>query len=67
VKDALSEEEMPNITMTLTELNYRAAGELLAFLQYLAVYSAELRGVDPYSQPDVENSKKIGFEERFRR
>ncbi|MFB6242305.1 MAG: hypothetical protein ABEJ36_05915 [Candidatus Nanosalina sp.] len=65
VKDALSEENMPRITMNLTELDYRAAGELLAFLQYLAVYSAKLRVVDPYSQPDVEKSKKIGFEERF--
>lgn len=65
VKDALAEEKMPRITMTLTELSYRAAGELMAFLQYLAVYSAEFRGVDPFTQPDVEKSKEIGFRERF--
>lgn len=65
VRDALSEEDMPRMTMTLTELSYRAVGELLAFLQYLAIYSADLRGVDPFSQPDVEKSKEIGFRERF--
>ena len=65
VKDALSEEDMPRITMTLTELSYQAAGELLAFLQYLAVYSAKFRDVDPFTQPDVEKSKEIGFQERF--
>ena len=65
VKDALSDEEMPRVTMTLTELSYQAAGELLAFLQYLAVYSAKFRGVDPFTQPDVEKSKEIGFRERF--
>lgn len=66
VKQALDEEDMPNITVSLTELSHEAAGKLVAFLQYVAVYSAWLRDVDPFSQPDVERSKKLGFENRFR-
>ncbi len=67
VKDALDEEDMPNLTINVTELSHESAGMLVAFMQYLAVYSAWLRGVEPFTQPDVEKSKKIGFEERFRR
>lgn len=65
VKEALEDEDKPYVTLNLTELDYKAAGELIAFLQYLAVYSAELRGVDPFNQPDVEKSKEIGFQKRF--
>ncbi len=66
VKDALDEEEMPNVTISLTDLSHRAAGKMVAFMQYLAVYSAWLRDVDAFTQPDVEKSKKVGFEHRFR-
>lgn len=65
VKEALDEEEIPNITFNLTDLSHRAAGETIAFMQYLAVYSAWLRDVNPFNQPDVEKSKEIGFRERF--
>jgi glucose-6-phosphate isomerase len=65
VKEALDEEDMPNITLTFTELSHEAAGKLVAFLQYVAVYSAWLRDVDPFNQPDVEKSKRLGFEHRF--
>lgn len=66
VKDAVDKEGRPNVTLTLEELSYSAAGELVAFMQYLAVYSAWFRGVNPFNQPDVEKSKQIGFEERFK-
>lgn len=66
VKNALDDEDMPNITFNLTNLSHKAAGETVAFLQYLAVYSAWLRDVNPFDQPDVEKSKRIGFEERFK-
>lgn len=65
VKEALDDEERPSITLTLHELSFEAAGELIAFMQYLAVYSAYLRDVNPFNQPDVEKSKQIGLEERF--
>ena len=66
VKHALDKVERPNATVTLEELSYKSAGELLGFMQYLAVYSAWLRGVNPFNQPDVEQSKDIGFNERFK-
>ncbi|WEL19164.1 hypothetical protein [Candidatus Nanohalococcus occultus] len=65
VKDALDDQDAPNITFNLTKLSHRAAGETVAFLQYVAVYSAWLRDVNPFDQPDVEKSKKKGFEARF--
>jgi glucose-6-phosphate isomerase len=66
VKEALEEEDMPNITVNLTDVSHRTLGKLVAFMQYLAVYSAWLRDVEPFNQPDVEKSKQIGFEERFK-
>ncbi len=65
VKKALESDDIPHVTLNFTELSYRAAGELMAFMQCLAVYSAELRDVNPYNQPDVEKSKEIGFQKRF--
>lgn len=66
VKKALDDEDHPNITINLTDISHRSAGKLVAFMQYLAVYSAWLRDVEPFTQPDVESSKKIGFEQRFK-
>ena len=65
VENALEEEEKPFSVLSVQSVDYRSMGKLMAFLQYLAVYSAELRDVDPYTQPDVEMSKKEGFERRF--
>ena len=65
VEKALEEEERPFTVLSVQSVDYRSMGKLMAFLQYLAVYSAELRGVDPYSQPDVEMSKEKGFERRL--
>lgn len=65
VKDAMDDEDMPNITISVDDVSHRSLGKLVAFMQYLAVYSAQLRDVDPFTQPDVEKSKQIGFEERF--
>ncbi|QKQ98655.1 hypothetical protein GKQ38_03980 [Candidatus Nanohaloarchaea archaeon] len=66
VKHALQDEERPFTVLSAESVDYRNVGRLMAFLQYLAVYSAELRGVDPYSQPDVEKSKEKGFQMRFK-
>lgn len=66
VKQALDQEDMPNVTVSFTEMSHEAAGKMVAFLQYVAVYSAWLRDVDPFTQPDVEKSKKLGFEQRFK-
>lgn len=65
VKNALDDEDRPNITLTISDVSHRNIGKLVALLQYVAVYSAWLRDVDPFSQPDVEKSKELGFKERF--
>lgn len=65
VREALDVEGRPRAFLTLEENSHRAAGELLAFLQIMAVYSAHLRDVDPYTQPDVEKSKNKSFDMRF--
>lgn len=66
VKNALEDEDMPSITVNLTDVSHQNLGRFTAFLQYLAVYSAWFRDVDPFTQPDVEKSKQIGLEQRFK-
>jgi glucose-6-phosphate isomerase len=66
VKGALDDEDMPSITLTVTELSHRSMGKIVAFLQYMPFYLAKLYGVNPFTQPDVEKAKKMGFESRFR-
>lgn len=65
VKKALNQSSKPFIELELEEFNYRSVGGLMAFLQFLAVYSAWDREVNPFNQPDVERSKDIGFKKRF--
>ncbi|MFP4038670.1 MAG: hypothetical protein ACLFTA_02725 [Candidatus Nanohaloarchaea archaeon] len=65
VKEALESEDRPFIELELEEFSYSSVGGFMAFLQFLAVYSSWLRGVDPFNQPDVEKSKQKGFEARF--
>lgn len=65
VQRAMNEEDMPNITINLTDVSHRTLGKLIALMQYTAVYSAWLRDVNAFNQPDVEKSKEIGFRERF--
>lgn len=57
---------IPSATITLDILNPGTFGELVAFWMYVAVYSAWLRGVEPFGQPDVEASKRLALEERRR-
>jgi len=66
VKHALEDENRPYIDLKLENPGYSGFGGLMAFMQLLAYYSAEIRGVDPLTQPDVEKSKEIGLEERYR-
>jgi glucose-6-phosphate isomerase len=46
-------------------INEAYLGEFVAFWQLYAVFSSILRGVDPFDQPQVENSKKISFNKRL--
>jgi len=55
--------EIPNVTVELEGITNQSVGELLAFWQLVAFYSAILRGVDPFNEPAVTNSKNITIEE----
>ncbi len=67
VTGALDAADRPYVTVTVPRVAAATMGELVAFMQRVAVESAVLRGVDPYTQPDVEHSKDIGFAARFER
>lgn len=66
VKQDLLARDRPFATLTSVDMSYSGIGKMMALLQLLAVYSAELRGVNPYNQPDVEKSKELGFQQRFK-
>jgi len=66
VKKALEDEKRPYIDLKLEHSSFKGYGRLMAFLQLTAYYSAVIRGVDPLNQPDVEKSKNMGLEERFK-
>jgi glucose-6-phosphate isomerase len=66
VRQALEHHNMPYINLEIDSLGLEEAGELIAFLQLMAVKSAELRDVNPFNQPDVEKSKKLGLQNRFK-
>lgn len=65
-EEALSK-HIPLCTVTLDAITPHSVGELIAFWQYVAIYSALLRDVDPYDQPEVEASKERSFEHRKNR
>jgi len=57
---------IPSFTVSLSDASPHAIGSLLAFCQYaFGVYPALLRDVNPFDQPQVENSKNIS--KRLRR
>ena len=54
--------KIPHFILELKKLNEESVGELIAFWQYLAYYSALLRKQNPFDQPEVEYSKKKTIE-----
>lgn len=56
---------IPLIHMSVESFTPKNLGELLAFWQLFAVYSSVLREVNPFDQPQVENSKNISFNKRL--
>lgn len=56
---------IPTVHMSVNDLSPKEVGLFTAFWQLFAVYSSSLRGVDPFDQPEVENSKKISFSRRL--
>jgi glucose-6-phosphate isomerase len=54
--------KIPRIYISIDRADEYTFGEFLGLIQYVAVYSSVLRGVNPYDQPEVEHSKAVSFE-----
>ncbi len=57
-------QSIPVISLNLEVIDPVSIGQFIAFWQMYAVYSSVLRDVDPFDQPQVENSKKISWQKR---
>lgn len=62
-EDAVSK-NIPVCAVDIEDSSYKTIGEFMGFLQYFAVYSSILRCVNPYDQPQVEDSKNLSFRMR---
>jgi glucose-6-phosphate isomerase len=56
---------IPLLHLTVAGFSALEVGQLLAFWQLYAVYASVLRNVNPFDQPQVENSKNISFDKRL--
>jgi glucose-6-phosphate isomerase len=56
---------IPVAHLSIAGFSAEQIGQLTAFWQLYAVYSSVLRQVDPFDQPQVENSKNISFNKRL--
>ncbi len=56
---------IPVAHMSVSNFSPAEIGQLVAFWQLYAVYASVLRQVDPFDQPQVENSKNISFTKRI--
>lgn len=56
---------IPAAHLSIDNFSPSEIGEFTAFWQLFAVYSSLLRKVDPFDQPEVENSKRISFTKRL--
>ncbi len=56
---------IPFIHHSVSGFTAKEIGAVVAFWQMYAVYASVLRQVDPFNQPQVENSKVISFNKRL--
>lgn len=56
---------IPTVLQTIPQRTPAEVGMLIAFWQLYAIYSSLLRNVNPFDQPQVENSKQISFAKRL--
>ncbi len=56
--------KIPAVLLELDKVNEYNLGYFLAFLHVFTVYLARAFEVNPFDQPEVEDSKKISFRER---
>jgi glucose-6-phosphate isomerase len=59
--------KMPAMEMAVDRLTQESFAQTIVFWQYFVVYSAMLRNLNPYDQPEVEAAKKISLELRLAR
>ncbi len=62
-QDAI-DKKIPVAHIELDRVTPFSVGEFIAFWHYVAVYSAWLRDLDAFDQPQVESSKEMSFELR---
>jgi glucose-6-phosphate isomerase len=59
--------KIPLVGISVDEVRPESFGELMVFFQYFVVYSAMLRHLNPFDQPEVEAAKKISLGLRLHR
>ena len=55
---------VPAVSLGVTVIDPEEIGQFIAFWHMYAVYGSVLRGVNPFDQPQVENSKAISWIKR---
>ena len=66
VAETAAKLQIPYLTLEVDAVSEASVGELLSFFHFYTVYSALLRGQDPFDQPAVEAAKAVSFEKRKR-
>jgi len=57
--DALTQNNKPNLTIHIDEVNERNLGKLFLFFEGATAFLGEYYGIDAFNQPGVELSKKL--------
>jgi len=57
-------QNIPFAHLSMDSITPNSVGELLVFFHFYVYYSAMFRGVNPFDQPAVEDSKKLSFQMR---
>lgn len=58
---AHSDSGIPNITISIPELNEYSIGQLFYFFEYSVYVSGKILGINPFDQPGVEAYKRLMF------
>ena len=59
--DTLRENNVPNVTLSIPELNEFNIGKLIFFFETATAFMGELLNIDAFNQPGVENAKNITY------
>lgn len=61
------DKKIPAVEAVIDKVTPESFAEMIVFWQYFSVYSAMLRNLNPFDQPEVEAAKKISLEMRLAR